>query len=452
MANQRIAAIKIADILIPEDRVREEFGDLTEITESMKGFAGQISSIAVVETPEAEQPYRLVAGERRIRARIAAGLDDVFAIIYTGELLPEQEKTIELIENTQRLGMTWQEEVKAKQKIHELQVAIHGEKYAPTDKEGWAQSNTAKMLKVSEGSLSEDLALAKAAEVIDLSQFKDKRSAKNAVARAQEKLLTEELARRHAERINAGTENPVFEILTKGFVIGNFFQKIKEYPDNFFDFIDLDPPYGIDFADGGSFNASGIGDVSADKREGFVEVAASDYPAFIEQVFSECYRVMKPNAWMICWFAQEPWSEVTYQAMLRSGVEARRIPGVWCKVNPDENTSRQVANPEVSLSHFYEPFFYGRKGKAFINKRARGDIFHYKVPQDKIHPTEKPVALYEDLYSTFCTPASKILIPFLGSGNGLIAAHRQKMTAIGFELAEDFRNAFIHRLPRMVAL
>jgi len=89
-----------------------------------------------------------------------------------------------------------------------------------------------------------------------------------------------------------------------------------------------------------------------------------------------------------------------------------------------------------------------RKGNATINKMGKANIFdHAKTSSDKkIHPMERPDYLIQDILSTFTWQGAKILCPFLGSGNTIIAAHLQKMTCIGYDLSEEFKNSFSMRI------
>ena len=49
----------------------------------------------------------------------------------------------------------------------------------------------------------------------------------------------------------------------------------------------------------------------------------------------------------------------------------------------------------------------------------------------------------KEIYNTFAFPGSRILIPFLGSGSGLIAAHELGMSPIGFEISKSYKDAFL---------
>jgi DNA modification methylase len=51
--------------------------------------------------------------------------------------------------------------------------------------------------------------------------------------------------------------------------------------------------------------------------------------------------------------------------------------------------------------------------------------------------------MMRDIYNTFAFQGSRVLIPFLGSGSGLIAAHQLGMTGVGFELTKAYRDSFL---------
>ena len=62
--------------------------------------------------------------------------------------------------------------------------------------------------------------------------------------------------------------------------------------------------------------------------------------------------------------------------------------------------------------------------------------------QDKIHPTQKPVALYNWLLENYAKPGDKILDTHMGSGSIAIACHYRQHHLTACELDEDyFRDA-----------
>jgi DNA modification methylase len=156
--------------------------------------------------------------------------------------------------------------------------------------------------------------------------------------------------------------------------------------------------------------------------------------------FKECYRVMADHSWLICWFAPEPWFNEIYNAIIKAGFQTTRMCGIWTG-----KVSGQNMNPEVRLSNVYEMFFYAWKGSPALNKQ--GHINEFRCPpipaNQKCHPTERPIELMREIYETFAFPGSRVLIPFLGSGNGLISAHQAGMTGLGFELGKGYKDSFL---------
>lgn len=71
-------------------------------------------------------------------------------------------------------------------------------------------------------------------------------------------------------------------------------------------------------------------------------------------------------------------------------------------------------------------------------------IVRMSVPknENRIHPTQKPVALYEWIINRYAKAGDKIIDTHAGSGACLVAAHRTRHEFLGFEIdAEYFRKA-----------
>lgn len=91
--------IKVAEISADPEQPRRHFDDaaLEELAESIKEH-GILQPIVV--TPSSKGGYRIVAGERRWRAAVRAGLDRVPALVRT--LTDQHRLELSLIENLQR--------------------------------------------------------------------------------------------------------------------------------------------------------------------------------------------------------------------------------------------------------------------------------------------------------------------------------------------------------------
>ena len=72
------------------------------------------------------------------------------------------------------------------------------------------------------------------------------------------------------------------------------------------------------------------------------------------------------------------------------------------------------------------------------------------VQKDRIHPTQKPVKLYEWLLKNYSEPGQKILDTHLGSMSSAIACHDYKCHLTGFEIDEDYFEAGTKRVQNHV--
>jgi site-specific DNA-methyltransferase (adenine-specific) len=68
-----------------------------------------------------------------------------------------------------------------------------------------------------------------------------------------------------------------------------------------------------------------------------------------------------------------------------------------------------------------------------------------------IHPTQKPIKLYDWIFANYAKPNDKILDTHLGSGSSRIAAERAGLNFIGFELDADYYHAQEKRFKNHVS-
>jgi len=77
---------------------------------------------------------------------------------------------------------------------------------------------------------------------------------------------------------------------------------------------------------------------------------------------------------------------------------------------------------------------------------------HYQRPQNadaqRIHPTQKPVKLYEWLLMNYAKEGDRILDTHLGSGSIALACYNLGFDLVGCELDEDYYNAACKRLKQ----
>jgi ParB/RepB/Spo0J family partition protein len=420
------------------DRFRDEYGDLDMLAASLKK-EGQIQPLAVKAL--GDDKYFLLAGGRRFKACEIAGITEVAVRVYPESLSEMEMRSIELMENVARKDLSWIEATNLRKQIHDLQTEIHGKKVSTAPgAEGVSQADTARLLGISPGALADDIKLANAVEVFpELKGAKNKFEATKMLKKLQEEIVMAEISSRMRSRQAETPTERLRADLMSNYILKDFFEGVRKVPDNSIDIIEIDPPYAIDLK-----SIKRTEDSMGSSTKNYNEVPVEKYLSFLDQLFHECYRVMTENSWLICWFAQEPWFEIVYQSLRRQGLQGSRIPGIWNK----ENSPGQTMQPAIYMANTYECFFYMRKGSPSITRQGRSNVFSYKTvsAQKKIHPTERPIELVQELLQTFAWEGCRLMVPFLGSGNTLLAASNLGITAFGYDLSEEYRNAYIIRV------
>ena len=429
-----VGEVRMIDIgtIFVGDRVRQEMGDLDGLEANMKE-SGLISPLAVMDNFDGT--YQLLAGERRytvLHRHNGAGTQ-VPVRIYDKGLSEIEIKVIEKSENFYRKDMEWWEYDLLVKQIHDLQQAIHGEKAPGPGQSGWGTKETAEMIGLSQGMISPAILRAEAREQFP-ELFESCKSAADAT-KVLKKIGEEAIKEALAQKIQAASVDTDLSRIASRFIIKDCFEGIKGIPDGVMHLVEIDPPYSINLAS--QKRKDGESQYSLDE---YNEISPDRYEDMMPRLFKECHRVMSDHSWLICWFAPHPWFEKMYQWIKGSGFGTTRLCGIWTKGTPG-----QSMNPTTRLANSYEMFFYAWKGQPALNKAGRGNDFHFPpVPsQQKVHPTERPIELMEEIYATFAFTGSRVLIPFLGSGNGLLAAHKLGMQGVGFELSKSYKDSFI---------
>ncbi len=78
----------------------------------------------------------------------------------------------------------------------------------------------------------------------------------------------------------------------------------------------------------------------------------------------------------------------------------------------------------------------------------QGDM---KNKEFRIHPTQKPVALYRWIFDRYAKPGGKFLDTHVGSASSLIAAHDAGLKYVGFEIDEYYYKKSKERLDQYEA-
>lgn len=101
----------------------------------------------------------------------------------------------------------------------------------------------------------------------------------------------------------------------------------------------------------------------------------------------------------------------------------------WHKTNP------VPFNHRFKLLSAFETAVVGKRPSAKFNGKSVHNVFTYKSPSpsERLHPTQKPVKLMEELVGLFTDGGDTVLDPFAGSATALEAAVSLGRRCIGYE-------------------
>jgi site-specific DNA-methyltransferase (adenine-specific) len=194
---------------------------------------------------------------------------------------------------------------------------------------------------------------------------------------------------------------------------------MARYPDKHFDLAIVDPPYGIG-EDGAKNHSRGKATIPT-------MYTAKDWDSSTPsaEYFIELIRVSKN---VIIWGANHFIESIPKQNS-SSWV-------VWDKQNGDND----FADCELAWTNHKTAV---RKFEFRWQGMLQGDM---KNKETRIHPTQKPVALYKWLLYKYAKPNDKILDTHLGSGSIAIACHDYGFDLTACELDNDYFVAAMKRI------
>ncbi len=179
------------------------------------------------------------------------------------------------------------------------------------------------------------------------------------------------------------------------FVCGDCMDYLPDFPDKYFDLAIVDPPYGIDINSSGRLKKYNKGKKTWDDN-----IPTDDY-------FKQLFRVSKNQIiWGGNYFPLPP----------------TKCFLIWDKKQPENISFASCEYAWTSLDEVAKTFY--------MSPMNTGEY--------RIHPTQKPVALYSWILSKYAKKGDKILDTHVGSGSSLIACHNAGFDYIGFELDKQY--------------
>ena len=201
---------------------------------------------------------------------------------------------------------------------------------------------------------------------------------------------------------------------------------MARYPDNYFDLAIVDPPYGIGFAGFDKHYGGGKAKAKTTLHKPF---AGGDKKSPDNEYFIELFRISKNQ---IIWGANHFISKIPFDSSCWV---------IWNKINGDN----PFADAELAWTSFetaVRVFEFKWQGM------LQGDM---KNKETRIHPTQKPVALYKWLLDKYAKEGDKILDTHLGSGSIAIACHDYGFDLTACELDKEYFDKAMARINNHTA-
>ena len=189
---------------------------------------------------------------------------------------------------------------------------------------------------------------------------------------------------------------------------------MKDIPDKFYDLAIVDPPYGI--GESGKTNHTRCKKAKAKNYKSF---AGDDKYSPNNEYWCQLFRVSKNQ---IIWGANHFISKIPFDSSCWI---------VWDKENGDSD----FADAELAWTSFNSAV---RIFKFRWAGMLQGDM---KNKEHRIHPTQKPVKLYEWLLMNYAKEGDKILDTHGGSQSSRIACYNLGFELDIIELDTDYFNA-----------
>jgi len=210
-------------------------------------------------------------------------------------------------------------------------------------------------------------------------------------------------------------------------------EAMKEYPDKSFDLAIVDPPYYSGPERRGYYGRK----VSRTGVQRHYNVSVDKWQVPGDAYFTELERISKHYIVFGCNY-----------------FDWKFAPGriVWDKCNGTSTFSdAEIAATDLFDSVRLFPYMWNGmfQGKSIAEGRIQQG--NKRLNEERIHPTQKPIALYIWLLTRFAEPGWKILDTHVGSASSLIACHRTGHDAVGFELDKVYFDLAKKRLDDEVS-
>lgn len=426
--------VPINSVVVPSDRQRKDLGDLTELEQSLRSV-GLLNPIIVQE--QADDTFLLIAGERRLTAARNLGWYEIEVRVWT-TLSISGRQVLEFEENAKRKDLTWQEEVQAVAKYHELMLEADA---------SWEAEATAKNLSISTTHFYRCLQVHEALQTQPaLNECTSVRSAHNIVSRQLERKMdaafdliqldtdaaAPEVVQELAVRaVSSSTElDDFFNSLSSADATGpaappkparviqaDFLQWAAEYQGAPFNFIHCDFPYGVDM---------GTSKLQGSRRDlDRYDDTQDVYWALVNALFRDHRdKLIASSAHVMFWlspnFLGQTIKKLYWLTDPPGQIRVDPWPLIWHKTD----NKGLLPDPQRGTRHTYEMALHISFGDRKIVRPVAASVSHPLNKAEAVHLSEKPQAVLEHFFRLYVDSSTRMLDPTCGSGNALAVADR----------------------------
>jgi len=195
---------------------------------------------------------------------------------------------------------------------------------------------------------------------------------------------------------------------------GDCLEVMDDIPDKSIDMVLTDIPYG-------EVNRSSNGLRNLDK--GLADV----FDFSLEEMVIKLCRVTKGSMYIFC--GTEQVSGIREQ-MVINGLSTRLV--IWNKTNPSPMNGQHIWLSSI------ECCVYGKFKNATFNESCKGSVLNFPSGRGKIHPTQKPLKLFEYIVSVSSNKGDVVLDPFAGSGTTGVACKKLGRNYILIEKEKEY--------------
>lgn len=433
--------------------MRQDYKDLPLLAASLQE-QGQLQSVLV--TPSDEHHYLLIAGGRRVAAARSLGWEHIEAMVMHN-VTESQLRQLELIENTVRADMTWQESVRA---FHAAYKEIKAERSDFDYKLAGAlfkrDAATVSMImsvaaRIDDPKVAEAKTLREAYQVL-LEETKQKALKQyQALEDARRNRLNMELEAQAKTNEESPTTAPATPSDLESKADSNSdpyasirFQLEKEaalriqHKDVIEFLYSLRPesvdgcltdiPYGIEM------DNLMCAELELTKAQHDVQ----DNVDLMHKFIPALYRVLRPDAYACLFFDLEHW-QLLRDISIKAGFVPCNWPLTWVKTS---NCGNQA--PYHNFTKSTEVVLVLRKGSPRLQVVANQSHWSGELSSEErarfVHPFSKPKGMIAWIASKCFRPSSLIAEPFCGRGSIICALTELKYQIIGCDNVEDHIN------------